>query len=546
MRKAFVLVFSAVLILIFAGCSKSDMINAEENGVVTSDVNAAAENTKQINRLIEGLKNGDSLYFPEGVYYIEASEKNGGIKIDKKKNIKITSDNATLINVSYSPHNKEDKYYTSNVFDVSESENISIEGVNIDYINHVNACGEVVKTDGVSTYIKLEEEFLKGEKNAVTGGEYVTCVNVIDENGVSARESRAPRNVGFSGKIDDIENGIYKVEGVYGQEGSFVIMRFASGETSSPAVYVRETNGFKMKDVNVYACPGNVFYAPYGSGSIMFENVKAKSKSGNPLSWAVNEDGINTGGIYNDIAIKNCEFTGIGGNGINIYNSACRVEKIRGSSVEIVLAKSGENVGAAWAKKGDTVEFYDSEMKSVGRYIVKKFKNGKLKLDGNTKDLSKGLFVCNRSQISGAEIENIRVDKGAKNGIIIQSDNAFVKDSTIKNVVLSAVVVAPDVFSKNELAPAQNVEISGNIFENCCGGDSDANDGVVAVKALQGQDKRTYKNVFNNINIKNNNFFNSGAAEIYLSAVTNYNIEENKNEYGELKRDRIKLVNCEK
>ena len=276
----------------------------------------------------------------------------------------------------------------------------------------------------------------------------------------------------------------------------------------------------------------------------MIENVKAEAKDGNIHAWALNADGINTGGVYNKIEIRNCDFNGIAGDGVNVYNSACKVAKIKGG--EVILEKENGEIGEFWAKKGDVVEFYNGEMQSVGSFSVKKFKDGRLKIDGNAKNLSEGMFVCNKSQLSGAEIDGLRINRGAKSGIIMQSDNAVIKNCMLKNLSLAAVVVAPDIYSKNELAPANNVTITDNVFENCCKGDSDHNDGIVSVKALQGQDKRTFSNVFSDIKILNNQFFNSGAAEIYMSAVSNYSIDGNKNEYGALKRDRIKLVNCEK
>ena len=140
-------------------------VNVVDKGVKANDVSAADRNLTLINRLISSAGEYTEIYFPAGTYYIAPTRLSGGIRLEGKKNILLRGENATLVNTSYSSRNGKNTafYNTGNLLRTYGCENVTVEGLTLDYLVHTTAEGTVEKIEGGYTYIRLYGDWYTAE-----------------------------------------------------------------------------------------------------------------------------------------------------------------------------------------------------------------------------------------------------------------------------------------------------------------------------------------------------------------------------------------------
>lgn len=506
----------------------SGIVNAEDYGLIKNDINAAAKNTKALNRLIKSAVSSTKINFSNGTYYF-AADYLGGIKINNKKNISLCGDNTVFVNTTFSPLDvKTTNYNKSNILHLSKSQDITISGITFDYAAHTNVCGEVIKSDNISTYFKVYDSFLAGE-NAAEGGETVTRVNIFSKDNAPINEVWFDEAVGKKLETTETKN-VFKINGFKANKGEKVCAVFSSGTYSCPTIYVEHTSGLSFCNVTVNSSPSAVLYAPIGNADFSFDAFNVAPKSDENL-FASNSDCIHIKSLGGNLSLKNCNFSFIGDDALNIHCIAAKITKKKSedNSITLQLASAGISMPSGWASVGDEIEFFDFALNSIATAKVKKVKKDTLILDNIPQGVNAGAYVQNISKSPTVLVEDCTVDTGRARGILIQTKNVTVKNCTFKNLSLAGVLVAPDLTNWYELGPTDNLSIENCRFVNCNIRQPGADFGAITV-AL-GHDGDAVKNskfVHKNILIENNTFENCFANAVYATNVGGIKIQANQ------------------
>lgn len=246
-------------------------VNVVDKGVKANDVSAADRNLTLINRLISSAGEYTEIYFPAGTYYIAPTRLSGGIRLEGKKNILLRGENATLVNTSYSSRNGKNTafYNTGNLLRAYGCENVTVEGLTLDYLVHTTAEGTVEKIEGGYTYIRLYGDWYTAEgKTPLSGGELPFCVNLIGADGIPTSEWYLDMSKDIL--LEKQEDTLFRISGSYGKKGDRISVRLGSSSFAQATLLFERTAGLTVRDVTVNSCPGTVCMVPAGNRDFRF------------------------------------------------------------------------------------------------------------------------------------------------------------------------------------------------------------------------------------------------------------------------------------
>ena len=510
-------------------------IDVTSLGVVANDISAASSNASKLNSSMSSCSNGTTYYFPNGTYYISPSSSwlsSSGMVLSGKSNITLEGDNATIVNTSYDNTSKSQQSGTFMV-KASNCTNLTIKGLNFDYQDYTSVSGTITATAGDSITIQLDDKFLDGSyKNALTGGEFIQCLNQLDDNGTPVCEHFTTNtSTGFTGTLSGNKYTITGNGGgswYYFSVGKTLVVRFSLGTGAVPAFQLTSVKGLTVEDVNVYSTPADVFYCTGSNSDYSFTRLNIGPKSDAPTYWGSNVDGIHLLGISGEIKIDDCSFKGMGDDALNSHSRAAKVTGTGTNSATIVDGWSSGSLESTWGSAGDVVRFYKDDWTLLGTAKITSFSGTSLKVDSLPSGVASGCFVQNTKFMPKITIKDTVVDGSRARAFLIRSENVSITGCTVKNTRLAAVIMAADISTWYEMGPSANVTIDNNLFQNCCVSKVNSNYGVVAIKGCDDGGGDNYAaGVHNNITITNNIFNGSGASSIYASATDGLTIKGN-------------------
>ena len=510
-------------------------IDVTSLGVVANDISAASSNASKLKSSMSSCSDGTTYYFPNGTYYIAPSSSwlsSSGMVLSGKNNITLEGDNATIVNTSYDNTSKSQQSGTFMV-KASNCTNLTIKGLNFDYQDYTSVSGTITATAGDSITIQLDDKFLDGSyKNALTGGEFIQCLNQLDDNGTPVCEHFTTNtSTGFTGTLSGNKYTITGNGGgswYYFSVGKTLVVRFSLGTGAVPAFQLTSVKGLTVEDVNVYSTPADVFYCTGSNSDYTFTRLNIGPKEDAPTYWGSNVDGIHLLGISGEITIDNCSFKGMGDDALNSHSRAAKVTATGTNSATIVDGWSSGSLESTWGSAGDVVRFYKDDWTLLGTATISSFSGTSLKVDSLPSGVTSGCFVQNTKFMPKITIKDTLVDGSRARAFLIRSENVSITGCTVKNTRLAAVIMAADISTWFEMGPSANVVIDNNVFQNCCVSKVNSNYGVVAIKGCDDGGGDNYAaGVHNNITITNNVFNGSGASSIYASATDGLTIKGN-------------------
>ncbi len=459
----------------------SNIIEPKEIALKPNTIKSAEENSEILKDAVSGAKNGTKIILPEGKYYI-----NSVIKLEYKKDITISASGkgAELINLSYSPFNEDDPSKTSNVFKITSCERVKIENISFDYFNHVSAEGTVIEQSGGNTYFKLFEEYKANDKQRLAGGEIITSVFTSNENGfIDERWPEAPI------KLQKQSEDAYYIPMEIGSVGQTISCRFiSSGPYVSYVIHARSVNGLILENLRCYSCPGGFVLATDGNSNLHFEKLNISVRKGSQRRLASNEDCLHLRNVSGRLTVKDSTFFGIGDDALNIHSQLLTVAGIKGDSV--VVSKDeidGFSLQFMFAKRGETMEFFDKNFNSIGFARVEDVSQDKITLDTLPKGLKKGFYMQNVSLSPDTFVSDSKIGFARARGLLVQAKNSIIKNCEFSNIRLSAILSAPDFEYWREGGFFDNLLVEDNKFYNCVS----SHNGMAPVHITVGHDSIT-------------------------------------------------------
>lgn len=541
MKKALSIITALALIATSMLCgltavASTTTIDVTDIGVVANDPSQAASNTTKLLIKMFSASDDTTFYFPSGTYYISTSSTRG-LYLSGKNNMTLLGDNATIVNASYDNTSKSTgNYAASCILRAKNCSNLTIKGINFDYLSYTAVCGTIVAKSGSSVTLELDDAYINGtDKTALTGNEFIQCIDELDADGAPIHEYfTSDQTVGFTGSLSGNQ---YTISGSgWGDDynsftiGNRIVARFTLGTYACPPFSLESIDGLTVEDVNVYSCPSAVFYGTGANANYTFKNLNVAPKEGSCELWGSNVDAIHVIGCSGEVNVQNCSFVGMGDDALNILSRAAKITEINSSSNSVTCydAYDSSNLSSTWCSAGDTVRFYNTDWTLVGTAVVSSFSGTTMTFDSIPSGVTTSCYMQCERFIPAINITDTTVDGSRARAFMIRSENVNISGCTVKNTRLAAIIVAADITKWFEFGTADNVTISNNTFVNCCAAANSANYGTIAIKGCDDGGGESFKaGVHKNISITDNTFNRNGSSAIYASATDGLTVTGN-------------------
>ena len=448
----------------------ADAINVvEEWGILSGEGHAASNSLSLITHLLE-ISNGSTVYFPQGTYELSAP-----LFLVGKTDIHIIGDNATFIRsgvtntaAKQSPSTdpvwpEEIRNFTasSSVFVVTECENITFEGLTIEYAIPTSLSGKITAISGGSLTI----EIIDGAP--ITGNEYVTVVNSFTKDGIADRTFEQYASSYFP--VEKISDNLLRVSGLSAggltnlSKGRLVCLRLS---TSSDYVFnVSKTTQTTFKTITIHNSLNGGIIMTDRCKDAYLKDVRVLPKNNQSL-MSTNADILHIAALEGELTVLDCHFEKPGDDCINVHDMAYTVENISGQDATISAPRFSFNYN--WGKAGDVIEFFDSvTFASLGTATIVSTQGKQYTFDAIPQGVKAGTVISNYTMHPSVTIRNTTVMNNRARGFLLQTDNVTVENCTFQYTALAAILIAPDLDYWYEMSPARNVTIQNNTFINC-------------------------------------------------------------------------------
>lgn len=509
----------------FSGFDPADadtVISPEDLGLIPDDRTAAKKNAELLNAAIRRAKEGSAILMDSGIYYIDP------VQIKGKRRLALVGKDTVLINTAYDPKTKEDlPYPASTFFFISGCEDLTLSGLCLDYDAHTCCDGKIESVGGGYTVIRPFAEFLSRDncpmdKRPLTGGEFPFCVNLFDDMGVPADEWYLDLSKGDV--LEAAGDGLFRFPGEYGKAGQTVSLRFSSGSVTPPSIIVQETKGLTVSNVTVHSSPSAVVYAPCGNADFRFDGFSVYPAEGSKALFGANVDCVHVKGLRGKLILQNGTFRGLGDDVLNVHSRAGIVSEPEGNTFRVLDGWDKDPMEDLWCAVGDTLEFFDAAERSVGCAAVTAYRRGNVTVDALPDTVIEGCTVWNASYAPFTVVENCTVSRGRARGFLFQTKNALVRNNTIRDMRLPAVIVSPDFDYWYEAGFADNLLIENNTFENVCRAPQCMGYGAILIAGCHDLKDIPAAGItpHKNISVVGNTFTDIRAAGVYVRAAANF------------------------
>ncbi len=531
---------AAVLFSVIANNPKTKVVYANDSGLIVGKSSAAARNTMLLQLLFEKTAKYKSceIIFAEGTYYFDTSD--GGLSCSNAENISLVGDNTLFVNTSFD-NTTADGYFSTCLLMLDNVKNIKIKNISFDYMDYTSVNGEIVEATEEGIKVKLDAAFFTdGYHNAITGGELVYAANEISIDG----KYLGDYYLSSAGMLTvDKDNSIVVLRNFPNNMavGNTAVLRFGmSGKI--PGFMVSNTSGFYIENVNVYSSPTAVIYSPHGSSDFELNGFNIIPSEQTKMLYSSNVDGVHLKNFSGKVTLKNCSFKGMGDDAFNTNSRAARVTAVNGNKVNVESGYAPElGMPEKWAEAGDVLNVYNTDWECLGQITVKSYTDGCITAEGDVSDSFINCYLENTRFSPEILIENTTVDLSRARAFMLRSKNVTVKNCTVKNTALSAIIASPDISNWYEMSPSGNVLITDCVFENCATAAYASAGGIITFKYADDSLREFATKIHKDVIIKNNTFIEHKLHAVYAMGIDGLTIENNSYESEELSEI---TVNC--
>lgn len=493
-----------------------------------------------IEKKIQQTPNGGICRIPKGEYYIERN-----INIKDRKNI-IVDGNGSVI-VSHYNNGNGDKP-TSDVFYIIGCKGIKICNFVFETDTPVNMTGTVksVNRDENSYVLSVLPEF------KVTGKEILMVQNSCDSDGSfdSKLEYYCPNpdkrptllageillaNTHASCKYDYLGDNCFKIylpagkiNGV--EENQIICVRHSSYGPVS--ILIKNSDDTFIENITVYSAGGMGIIVLPRSENLSLKNFNMVLPENSKRFMSGNCDGVHITGLCGKLIMKDCNFSGLGDDALNIHSTAATVTglDLEHGVLKCNYCKKGPDgiLSPDWCQIGDILTVLNSEdCTKLGQIRVKNFFKDKLKFEMLSGVIGKGNVLQNTAFAAAVEIDSCSVKNTRARGFLFQTENIKVENSDFFGMSSSAVLAAPDVRLWYEVGPIKNMKITNNTFKKCAFTGNEAESSVISVKNSHGKIDKISVGVHNNITVSDNIFYSKKGRCISVLSCDGLEIKNN-------------------
>ena len=466
----------------------------------------------ELQEFIDNLPDDSVVYFVDKTLFLSKR-----IIVDNKNNIDFIGRKTKIIS-KFDPKYGFEKY--SGVFSFSNCKNIIIKDFVFDTDKAVNATGKVKNIDAKSKF--LDVEILKGCR--FEDGSRIFATNSMNRAG-SADYAVFSEKPSLYEKLDKNTIRIKYSDELQGDLGNLysgqkICIRFGTGNyltLKNSMLIFQNCEDFRIKNIKILSSPGYASVIFPRCSNFYFNRYTVSKRMLDKRLMASNVDALHVFGITGNLTLKNCRFSGLGDDALNIHSTAGTVvDVISNEEIKVKNNRFNINLEKDWCKKGDKLAFYDCNFNLIGYALVEDYSEDTLKIESNISVL-KGYIVANTEYYAKTTVKNTYIKNSRARGLLLQTQGVRIKKCRFINISMSAILMAPDIRRWHEVGPCDDVKIEKNIFVNCNFSNRVENTGVITSNDSHDFSSNCVNKMHGEVRIKNNLFIGKSSPIVLKS-----------------------------
>ena len=293
--------------------------------------------------------------------------------------------------------------------------------------------------------------------------------------------------------------------------GNFLVLRHA--ERVHSGVFIFESKNVSIQNLNLYHATGLGILAQF-SEDLTFDAYRAIPNLSRNHYFGGGDDGLQVSNCKGRITVKNCEFSGLMDDPINVHGTSVQVQEILSDTELKCKFMHHQSVGLNWGHKGDKISFIENErMNSIARGEVLSFQpidNENFILTFISKipqSLAVGDALENLSWSPDLLISNTHFKSCRARGLLVSTPGKVVIENNTFESSGSAILIAGDANGWFESGAVTDVLIQHNTFTELCNTSSyQFCEGIISIFPIIPKLDKDTPAFHKNIRIENNQF----------------------------------------
>ncbi|MBQ7378220.1 MAG: right-handed parallel beta-helix repeat-containing protein [Clostridia bacterium] len=521
---------------------QATVINVTEDWGITPGQGYGKANSLIFAQKLLSVPDNTEIRFPEGTYEIAFP-----IYLLEKKQISLIGENATVLrtdvtntSATQSPMDDPDipediRAYTasSSIFVINGCQGVTVQGFTLGYDIPTSLSGTVLSKDGGSVVLEI------ADTAQFTGEEYATIINTFTKQGVPDKKLEQYAAANFP--LEKLSDTTLRVTGLDAggvsnlTKGTRVCLRLSTA--SDYVINVGNSTDMVFENITMHnSLNGGIIIGDRCQNATL-QNVTVKPQNEQSL-MSLNADILHISALGGSLNVENCHFERPGDDCVNVHDMAYVVDRVSGNTATVSAPRF--SFSSTWAKAGDEIDFYDGETFAyLGRATVTQTDENTYTFDALPNGVSAGTVISNASMHPAVTIKNTTVQSNRARGFLLQTENVLVENCTFKDTALAAILLAPDLEYWYEMAPAKNVVIRNNTFENC----GEYALGIIQIATNHDDPSKTYSSyIHQNITIENNSFDAGHKNAVYGVCIDSLTFRDN--DFSNSRNQRVTLKYC--
>ncbi len=429
------------------------------------------------------LEPGRYDFWPEGASeeFLYVSNNDSGVNwkvfdLSEVENIEIDGQGAELI-----MHGKVSPFV------VRGSRSIAIKNLAIDWEVPFHSEGDVVAVDPDGRYMDLR--ILEGFSYRVEDGCFYHTGSGVDNVGVKVlleynverkeSEFQAPDNWLGRGscKAEELEPGLVRFSPKNGVKKPYPIvgnrMLVMQVERYCSAIFIDASEDIEMENIAIYHS-GSMGVIGQLSGNISLRGVKVIPREGSSRMVSTQVDATHFVNCYGDIVYEDCRFSNHIDDAINVHGTYTPIREIVSDRSVTVERVHFQQVGVQWFRPGDRVSLtYSETMNIYHEGVVEKVEPIDAKLMTVTfkeplpQSMRLGDVLDNETTQPNVVMRGCYVGKNRARGTLFKIKGKVLIEDNVFHSSGSAIQIRGGVDGWYESGPVCDITIRKNRFENC-------------------------------------------------------------------------------
>lgn len=272
------------------------------------------------------------------------------------------------------------------------------------------------------------------------------------------------------------------------------------------------------------------------SEDLVLERFRIETEPGSPAPMAANCDGVHIAGLCGKLVMRDCVFSGLGDDALNIHSTAATVAACDAEKERLLCRYTKRNpdgrLPLTWCRSGDRVAVLDTETaRTKGHITVRDFDGDHLLYADADCEILAGDRLQNTAFAAAVTVEGCEIRNTRARALLLQTEQIAVRNCRFFGLTLPALLAAPDLKKWHEVGPVRDMTICRNTFVKCGFSGTAGEIPVIAVQACHDTADTGDAHVHRNICVRDNVFAGKSGRVVRIAATDGVVMEGNRLEH---------------